>query len=130
MAQLRRANVRDKFMTLPSYEWHSMEFGDQNFYFDSYDVGLVDAPNPAALARKLRRRGTDFMIRRGDYKCCYYVGHSPQLFDLRRDPEECTDFATSPGHAEVLRDLPAELLGIVDPKQIDRLAKQHQQKRL
>jgi choline-sulfatase len=78
-------------------------------------------------AQGMRHAG--FMIHRGDCKYCYYVGQEPQLFDLSQDPQECTDLAGNPAYADVLRDLRDELLAIVDPEQIDRLAKQHQQSR-
>ena len=71
----------------------------------------------------------EFMIRKGDYKYCYYVGYEPQLFDLRRDPGEMTDLAAVPQFAEVLADLHAELRKIVTPEEIDRLARRHQSNR-
>jgi len=57
-----RAQVKGKFVTLPSYEWHSMEFGDHNCYFNAGKVPLIDGPTVAALAKKLKRRDPDFMI--------------------------------------------------------------------
>ena len=54
MDQLCRANVDGEFVTLPSYEWHSREFGDYNCYFNRYDVELIDGPDPRSLAAKLQ----------------------------------------------------------------------------
>jgi hypothetical protein len=62
LAQVRRCNVKGKFVTLPSYEWHSLEFGDHNCYFDSDGVPLISAPDLKKLAAKLRRRPAKFML--------------------------------------------------------------------
>jgi len=34
-----------------------------------------------------------FMLKSGCHKLCYYVGHSPQLFDLSTDPTESHNLA-------------------------------------
>ena len=70
-----------------------------------------------------------YMIRRGDYKYNYYVGHEPQLFDLREDPGEFTDLAADPRHAPVRADLHRELLAIADPERISDQALRDQQER-
>lgn len=62
MNDLRQANVDGKFVTLPSYEWHSMEYGDYNCYFDDYDVSLLDAPKLELLAEKLQAEKNNFMM--------------------------------------------------------------------
>ena len=58
----RRHNVRGRFVTFPSYEWHSLEFGDHNCYFNAGNVPLIDAPDLKKLAAKLRCRNADFMM--------------------------------------------------------------------
>ena len=62
MRELDRANVPGRFVTLPSYEWHSCEFGDYNVYFDTCRADPVDAPNLKALARRLKRRPRDSLL--------------------------------------------------------------------
>ena len=62
LERMRRYNVRGEFVTLPSYEWHSLRYGDHNCYFNAGDVRLIDAPDVKKLAAKLRRRPAEFMI--------------------------------------------------------------------
>ncbi len=64
-----------------------------------------------------------FMIRKGDWKYHYYVGFSPELFNLARDPEEFVDLAGDPSCGDVLADMHRELLAICDPVVVDRQAK-------
>lgn len=63
-----------------------------------------------------------FMLRKGRWKLNYYVGFSPELFDLQSDPEELTDLADDPEHAETLAKLEAELRAICDPEEVDARA--------
>jgi choline-sulfatase len=63
-----------------------------------------------------------YMIRKGRYKYIYYVGYSPELFDLEADPEESTNLAGDPKYATVLKDLDSVLRGMVDPEDADRRA--------
>ncbi|MBT8002804.1 MAG: sulfatase-like hydrolase/transferase [Rhodospirillales bacterium] len=67
-----------------------------------------------------------FMLRKGQFKLNYYIGFEPELFDLDSDPEELTNLASDPAHAETLKDLERELRKIVDPEEIDRRAKADQ----
>ncbi len=57
-----------------------------------------------------------FMIRKGDFKLCYYAFYPNQLFDLRNDPEEIHDLSRDPAYAAVMDDLENELRRIVDPE--------------
>ncbi|MBS0339907.1 MAG: hypothetical protein JSS56_05240 [Proteobacteria bacterium] len=68
-----------------------------------------------------------FMVRKGRWKFHYYVRFRPELFDLVADPDELHDLAADPGHADVVRDMEAELRRICDPEAIDALAKGDQQ---
>lgn len=70
-----------------------------------------------------------FMIRSGRYKLCEYVDHPPQLFDVEADPDELTDLAGDPAHAGILAELRAHLHAIADPADLDRRAKEDQQRR-
>jgi hypothetical protein len=87
MAQLQAADTPDEFVTFPSYEWHSMEFGDYNCYFDSYDVPLQDAADPRSLAKILARGGPDFMMlpHHGGY-VRGYRGMNWDAFDAEASP--------------------------------------------
>ncbi len=38
-----------KFVALPSYEWHSLKYGDHNLYCPQADLPLSDAPDLSAL---------------------------------------------------------------------------------
>ena len=67
-----------------------------------------------------------FMIRKGTYKLIYYVDYEPELFDLEADPEETTNVADHPDHADARRDCEAALRAIVDPEKADRQAKDDQ----
>ena len=63
-----------------------------------------------------------FMLRRGDWKLIHYVGFEPELFNLRDDPEELTNLAADPAHADTLARLDAALRAICDPEGMDALA--------
>lgn len=87
LRELRQANVPGRFVTLPSYERHSMKYGDYNCYFPSFDVELLDAPDLDALTRLLRRQKHDFMML--PHHCGYargYRGLNWRYFDERRSP--------------------------------------------
>jgi hypothetical protein len=62
LAELRRANRSGKFVTFPSYEWHSMRYGDHNCYFNSDAPDLLDAPDIEALVEALQRQAGAFMV--------------------------------------------------------------------
>lgn len=63
-----------------------------------------------------------FMIRKGRWKYIHYVGFEPELFDLKDDPDECLNLAEQAEFLAVVESMHAELLTIVDPKEIDSLA--------
>ena len=70
-----------------------------------------------------------YMIKRGDWKYNYYVGHEPQLFDLRVDPGEFHDLAADQRCAPVRAALHRELLNIADPEQVSEQALRDQERR-
>lgn len=63
-----------------------------------------------------------FMLRYQQYKLVYYVGLSPQLFDLENDPLENHDLAGEEDYAEVIRELTEKLYEICDPEEVDARA--------
>ncbi len=48
----KRTTLAGEFVALPSYEWHSLKYGDHNVYCPRADLPLRDAPDLPAL-RKL-----------------------------------------------------------------------------
>ncbi|MCA0452099.1 MAG: sulfatase-like hydrolase/transferase, partial [Proteobacteria bacterium] len=67
-----------------------------------------------------------FMIRRGRFKLVHFVGMTPQLFDLKADPEEMNDLAGKAEYAATVAELNAELRKICDPDEVDARAKADQ----
>lgn len=63
-----------------------------------------------------------FMLRKGRWKLIEYVGFAPELFDLGADPEELTDLAQDPRHADILAMMQAEMRKICDPEVVDATA--------
>ncbi len=47
----------DDFVAFPSYEWHSLEFGDHNIYSPGPELPLLDAPDVAALKQTIAGHG-------------------------------------------------------------------------
>lgn len=55
LAWTDRANLPGSFVTLPSFEWHSMEFGDHCAYFrEGAGSSIVNAPDLPALRDAVR----------------------------------------------------------------------------
>lgn len=71
-----------------------------------------------------------FMVRGDRFKLVYYVGMPPQLFDLDADPDECHDLSADPAHADALAACERELRAILDPEEVDRLARADQRRRI
>jgi choline-sulfatase len=67
-----------------------------------------------------------FMVRRGHN----YVGYSPQLFDLAKDPQETNDLTADPAYRKDREDLDRALREIVDPEAVDARAKADQAARI
>jgi choline-sulfatase len=69
-----------------------------------------------------------FMLKRGNLKYCYYVGsHPPQLFDVKRDPQEFNDLARDPDFADIIKEFETNLRGILDPEAVDAAARCNQE---
>lgn len=67
-----------------------------------------------------------FMLKRGDYKLCHYVGSEPQLFNVAADPLENNDLASIPEYAARRSELETALHAILDPEREDARAKDNQ----
>lgn len=67
-----------------------------------------------------------FCIRHGDLKYVYYCAYPPELFDLRRDPEELRNLAADPEYAGKLAECDRALRAICDPDAVERRAKARQ----
>ena len=70
-----------------------------------------------------------FMLKRGNYKLCYYVGSEPQLFDVGTDPLENDDLAAKSKYATIRSEMEVDLRAIVNPKLTDARAKENQRVR-
>ncbi|MEZ5278123.1 MAG: hypothetical protein R3F07_17200 [Opitutaceae bacterium] len=71
--KMEASNRPGEFVTLPSYEWHSREYGDYNAYFGSHQVPLVDGPDLAGLAARLANEEAPFILM--PHHCGYPKGH-------------------------------------------------------
>lgn len=57
LAGQKAATRAGELIALPSYEWHSMEFGDHNVYAPGPELPLEDAPDLPGLREKCRAAG-------------------------------------------------------------------------
>ncbi len=57
LEQQASATQEHEFIAFPSYEWHSLEYGDHNVYSQSPDLALEDAPNVADLRQLAHNHG-------------------------------------------------------------------------
>ena len=98
--------------------------------FDIIDGETPDRPIFAEMHSAGSRSAT-FMIRKGKYKYVHFVeGYPSQLFDLENDPHEIKDLGSDPEYSDIVRELKERLYEILDPKQIDQLAKASQAEKL
>ena len=70
-----------------------------------------------------------FMLKRGDYKLCHYVGSEPQLFNVGVDPLESDDLAPKPEYTAIRDEMEVALRAVVNPEQEDARAKENQRMR-
>ncbi|MXX87638.1 MAG: sulfatase-like hydrolase/transferase [Boseongicola sp. SB0677_bin_26] len=101
----------------------------------------TDGPFPGRSLRSIAREADDtnrtvfseyhdggsttgsFMVRWGNWKFVYYVGHDAQLFDLAQDPHELHDLArdgvSDPDVQATLREGERRLRTICDPEEVN-----------
>ncbi len=70
-----------------------------------------------------------FMLKRGNYKLCHYVGSEPQLFNVDIDPLENDDLASKPEYAAKRNEMETALRAVLDPEREDARAKENQRVR-
>lgn len=84
---LQTFHEEGRFVTFPSYEWHSNEFGDHNAVCNGADAPLVSGRNPDAWAAALAEHSTPFMLL--PHHLGYPRGHRGvnwDVFDPDRSP--------------------------------------------
>jgi choline-sulfatase len=94
-----------------------------------FDLAIKDDNEERCVFSEYHAAGSPtggFMLRQGRFKLIYYVSFEHELFDLNTDPEEMTNLANDPDHAQVFENLERELRKIVDPEEVDRRAKADQ----
>ena len=58
------------------------------------------------------------MLRSGDWKCMYYHGEEPELYNLSEDPGETSDRSRDPECKPILKRMLAEILSGWDPAEL------------
>jgi len=66
----------------------------------------------------LRSPNAKYMIRRGEWKYCFYANDTPELYDLRRDRLEMNNLALDPAHRTRAEELKAELFAWHRPPEL------------
>jgi hypothetical protein len=86
LRQTEAHNVEGEFVTFPSYEWHSSEFGDHCVYFrDNDSAEIIDVPDLASLRSALRDKAVPaFAIPhhigyRAGYRGINWAAYDPQF---------------------------------------------------
>jgi len=60
------------------------------------------------------------MIRRGDFKYCYYVNDIPELYNLRADPKEMKNLAGVAEYRAKAEEMKAQLFAWHKPPEIEK----------
>jgi choline-sulfatase len=88
---------------------------------------FIDSPEPERVVISEYHDGGSpcgsYMLRKGQLKLVYFAeGNPPLLFDLQQDPQELSNLADNPAHAQSLQQLIQELYQILDPEAVNELA--------
>ena len=63
LAEIEQQNEDGRFVTFPSFEWHSIAYGDHCVYYkDNLDCPIIDAPDLPALRQAVRVLRTPSLI--------------------------------------------------------------------
>ena len=84
----------------------------------------------ANITRSTRRMPSTCFAIRATNTFYHAGGYPPQLFDMRNDPLEQRDLGQDPNFRETVNEFESRLREILDPEEVDRLAKADQQSRL
>jgi choline-sulfatase len=68
----------------------------------------------------LRTPRAKYMIRRGDYKYNYYVNDTPELYNLRKDPNEMRNLALEPASAAKVEQMKGQLFAWHKPAELHK----------
>ena len=66
----------------------------------------------------LRTKGAKYMIRRGDFKYCFYVNDMAELYNVREDPREMKNLALLAEHREKAEEMKGQLFAWHKPPEM------------
>jgi choline-sulfatase len=66
----------------------------------------------------LRTKGAKYMIRRGDFKYCFYVNDMAELYNVREDPREMKNLALLAEYREKAEELKSQLFAWHKPPEM------------
>ena len=69
--------------------------------------GKDKGKNRVAISENYRRGAGAFMVRKGNWKYCWYEDSKAQLFNLNKDPKELINLIANPEYANVVKELNA-----------------------
>jgi hypothetical protein len=87
LARQAAASEPGRFLALPSYEWHSLKYGDHNVYTPGPDLRLQDAADLPALREMARAQGAIVIPHHIGYAAGY------RGIDWQHFRDDCSPFA-------------------------------------
>jgi choline-sulfatase len=76
------------------------------------------ATGPVFSEYALGSRRAKYMIRDGDWKYCHYVNDTPELYNLRDDPQEMNNLASEAAHQKKLEEMKQALFSWHRPTEV------------